>query len=215
MTDNRLSGLAFLAGQLGMILTLSLHPSGKISPAQVDQMAHKLIAVHSIALASLPFMILGALGLSRALSSRLSIAAFVFYSFGIAALLSGIVIDGLVMPSLLPHLAAAAQATAAAPLSSDVWRTIFRYNGYLDMAFVQVSMVASAVAIIVWSLAMVLTKTLSRTAGIYGLVLGAVALIALLSGALGAEHAISVMIFGQATWFLIVGGTLWAQPQRL
>ena len=86
-------------------------------------------------------------------------------------------------------------------------------NGYLDMAFVQVALVATAVAIIAWSLAMVLSKTF-RSAGIFGLVLGAGALIALLSGALGAEHAISIIIFGRATWFLIVGGMLWAQPQR-
>ena len=58
MTDNRLSGIAMIAGQLGLILTLSLHPSGKITPAQVDQMVHKLIAVHSIALAGLPLMTL-------------------------------------------------------------------------------------------------------------------------------------------------------------
>jgi hypothetical protein len=80
MTDHRLSGIALLAGQLGLILTLSLHPSGKITPAEVDHMVRKLMAVHSIALVSLPLMILGALGLARALASpnRLSTAAFVF-----------------------------------------------------------------------------------------------------------------------------------------
>ena len=115
MTDNRLSGFAMSAGQVGLILTLSLHPSGKISPTEVDQMVHKLIEVHSIALAGLPLMILGALGLSSFLSfsNRLSVAAFVIYSFAIAASLSGIVIDGLVMPHILPHLADAAKAAAA------------------------------------------------------------------------------------------------------
>lgn len=221
MTDNRMSGLAMLGGQLGLILTLSLHPSGKITPAQVDQMVHKLITVHSLALAGLPLMILGALGLSRLLSSpnRLSVAAFTIYSFAVAAMLSGVVIDGLVMPRLLPHFAEAAQAsapaqaTAPASASGDVWRALFKYNGYLDMAFVQVALVATAVAILAWSLAMVLSKTF-RSAGVYGLILGVIALITLFSGALGAEHAISIIVFGQATWFLIVGGLLCAQPQQ-
>jgi hypothetical protein len=223
MTDNRLSGLAMIAGQAGLILTLSLHPSGKISPADVDHMVRKLIAVHSIALAGLPFMILGALGLARALASlnRLSIAAFVFYSFAVAAMLSGIVVDGLVMPRLLPHLAEAAQTAAAgahipasvpAPTSGDTWRALMKYNGYLDMAFVQVSLIASAVAIAIWSIVMVFGKRLSRPAGIYGLLLGAVVIISVFSGALGADHALMIIVFGQATWFLIVGGLLCAQP---
>ena len=228
MTDNRLAGLALLAGQLGLILTLSLHPSGKITPAEVDHMVRKLMAVHSIALASLPLMILGALGLARALSSpnRLSTAAFVFYSFAVAALLSGIVIDGLVMPQLLPHLAEAAQATAAAsgahgaapvpaPVSGEVWRVLMRYNGYLDMAFVQVSMIASALAILIWSIVMMLGKMLSRAAGIYGLVLGAVVIVGLLAGLFGAEHAISIVVFGQASWFIVVGGLLCVQPEKV
>jgi hypothetical protein len=220
MTDNRLSGIAMIAGQLGLILTLSLHPSGKITPAQVDQMVHKLIAVHSIALAGLPLMILGALGLSHMLSSfdrnRLSVVAFVIYSFAIAASLSGIVIDGLVMPHLLPHLAEATQASAAASsggqpavsASGEVWRALFKYNGYLDMAFVQLSLVATGIAVITWSIAMLLGRTFPRATGIYGLSLGIIALIALLSGALGAEHALMIIVFGQATWFLIVGGLL-------
>ena len=225
MTDNRLSGIAMIAGQVGLLLTLSLHPSGKITPAQVDQMVHKLIAVHSIALAGLPLMILGALGLSRLLSSfdrdrpnrnRLSVAAFVIYSFAIAASLSGIVIDGLVMPHLLPHLAEATQASAAASsggqpavsASGEVWRALFKYNGYLDMAFVQLSLVATGIAVITWSIAMLLGRTFPRATGIYGLSLGIIALIALFSGALGAEHALMIIVFGQATWFLIVGGLL-------
>jgi len=224
MTDNRRSGIAMIAGQVGLLLTLSLHPSGKITPAQVDQMVHKLIAVHSIALAGLPLMILGALGLSRLLSSfnrdrpnrnRLSVAAFVIYCFAIAASLSGIVIDGLVMPHLLPHLAEAAQASAAAssgaqPAASataDSWRALFKYNGYLDMAFVQLSLVATAVAVITWSAAM-LVGAFPRALAIYGLILGVIALVALFSGALGAEHALTIIIFGQATWFLIAGGLL-------
>ncbi len=221
MTDNRLSGMAMIAGQAGLLLTLSLHPHGKISPAEVDQMVRKLLAVHSIALAGLPFMILGALGLVRAVSSRnrLAVAAFVIYCFAIAASLSGIVIDGLVMPHLLPHLVDTAKASTAAAAgaqpngaaSGEVWHDLLRYNGYLDMAFVQLSLVATAVAVIAWSTAMLPGKIFPRT-GIYGLILGVVVLVALFSGALGAEHALMIIIFGQATWFLIVGGLLCARP---
>ena len=220
MTDNRLSGVAMIAGQVGLILTLSLHPSGKISPTEVDQMVHKLIEVHSIALAGLPLMILGALGLSSFLSfsSRLSVAAFVIYSFAIAASLSGIVIDGLVMPHILPHLADAAKAaaaggqpSAAASGAGDIWRALIKYNAYLDMAFVQLSLVATAVAVMTWSVAM-LRATFPRPTAIYGLILGVISLVAVFSGALRSEHALMIIIFGQATWFLLVGGSLCTRP---
>jgi len=223
MTDNRLAGIALIAGQLGLILTLALHPSGKITPGEVDAMVRKLLAVHSIALAGIPLMILGALGLARALwpaPNRLSIAGFVIYVFGIAALLSGVVIDGLVMPRLLPHLADAAQAAGAqahgsAPVAAagDTWRTLMKYNGYLDMAFVQVSMIATAGAIAAWSCAMIFGaptfgRLFSRANGVYGLILAVLVIVGLFSGMFGAEHAIYMVVFGQASWFIAAGGFL-------
>ena len=222
MTDNRLAGIALIAGQLGLILTLALHPSGKITPGEVDAMVRKLLAVHSIALASMPLMILGALGLARALwpaPNRLSVTGFVIYTFGIVALLSGVVIDGLVMPRILPHLADAAQAAAAqahgatpATASGDTWRTLMKYNGFLDMAFVQVSMIATAAAIAVWSCAMIFGKLLNRGTGFYGQILGVLVVAGLISGAFAAEHAIYTVVFGQASWFIAVGSQLCVRP---
>ena len=205
MTDNRMSGLALIAGSAGLILTLSLHPSGPISPAQVEQMARKLIAVHSIGLFSLPFLFLGALGLSRTLAApnRLGVVALVFYGFAITAMLCGVVADGLVTPSILR------QIVAGGPSAGDGWRTIMRYNGYLDMSFVQVGMVASAVAIAMWSLAILRGTVLGRGVGVYGLILGVLAVAAVFSGFMGAEHAMSMVILGQVSWFIVIGGLLW------
>jgi hypothetical protein len=122
------------------------------------------------------------------------------------------------MPHILPHLADAEKAAAAggqpgaaASGASDAWHALIKYNSYLDMAFVQLSLVATAVAIITWSVAM-LRATFPRPTAIYGLILGAIALVAVFSGALRSEHALMIIIFGQATWFLIVGGSLWARP---
>src|ERR1035438_10667947 len=109
MTDNRMSGLALLAASAGLILTLSLHPSGRITPAQVDQMVRKLVAVPSLGLATLPLTFLGALGLARVLASpnRLGIVGLVLYGFAAVAMLCGVVADGLVTPSLLRGMVAA------------------------------------------------------------------------------------------------------------
>jgi hypothetical protein len=207
MTDNRMSGLALLAASAGLILTLSLHPSGRITPAQVDQMVRKLVAVHSLGLATLPIMFLGALGLARVLASpnRLGIVGLVLYGFAVAAMLCGVVADGLVTPSLLREMVAASPGTNM----SDAWRVIFKYNDYLDVALVQVSMVASAAAIAVWSVAIVRSATLPRGVGVYGLILGLIAVLAVFSGTLKAEHVIHIVVVSQCSWFLIVGVLLW------
>ena len=132
MTDNRMSSLALLAASAGLILTLSLHPSGRIAPAQIDQIVRKLVAVHSLGLATLPLTFLGALGLARVLASpnRLGIVGLVLYGFAAVAMLCGVVADGLVTPSLLREMVAASPGTNM----SDAWRVIFKYNDYLDVA---------------------------------------------------------------------------------
>jgi hypothetical protein len=82
---------------------------------------------------------------------------------------------------------------------------VFNYNNYLDMAFVQVAMVASAAAIAVWSVAIVRSATLPRGVGIYGLIIGLIAVLAVFSGTLNPEHVIHIVVVSQCSWFLIVG----------
>jgi hypothetical protein len=201
MTDDRMSGVALLAGQAGLILTLSLHPSGPMSQAQIDQLVHRLIYVHSLGLATVPIMVLGALGLSRALSSpnRLSVVAFVLYGFAAVAMFSGIVVDGFVTPSLLRQVAGASEGGA------DFWRRVLRYNAFVDVALLQVSLVATATAIVAWSVGMLRITKFNRAAATYGLIIGVLAAIAVFSGSFGAEHAIGVVLLGQSTWFVLVG----------
>ncbi len=211
MTDNRMSSLALWVASAGLILTLSLHPGGRITPAQVDEMVRKLVAVHSLALLTLPVMFLGTLGIARVLASpnRLGIIGLVFYGFAAGAMLCGVVADGLVTPSLLRELVGGSAGTS----TGDAWRAIFKYNGYLDMAFVQVAMVATAIAIAVWSVAIVRGAVIARGVGIYGVIYGVFVLTIVFSGKMVSEHAIGVVVLGQSVWFCIVGGLLWRLPE--
>src|ERR1700686_2348756 len=103
MTDDRLSGLALISGSGGMIITMSLHPTGHVAAAQVEPMIHMLIAVHALALACVPVQFLGAWGLSRRVASpdRLAVAGLVLYALALLAVMNAAVADGLVPPSLL------------------------------------------------------------------------------------------------------------------
>src|SRR4030088_3457915 len=98
MTDNRKSGLALIGGSVGMIITMAVHPHGAIAPAQVESMARNIIIVHSLALASLMVLFLGALGLSQRLKSpdRLDFIALVLFAFASVAVINAAVMNGLV-----------------------------------------------------------------------------------------------------------------------
>jgi hypothetical protein len=212
MTTDRVSGLLLIAGSAGVIITLSLHPSGRdlFAPGQIESAVRHLVAVHSLALASLPLWFLGACGLSRRVtlatssgeqeSYPLGVAALVLYGFAMAAMMVAVAVDGLVSGGL------ARQIVQTTGTVGQGWRIAFNYNGMLDQAFVHVFLVASSAAIMVWSTAMVRSRVLSRGAGVYGWLAGAATVIALLSGQLDRfPHLFGLAIVAQAIWFVIVG----------
>lgn len=205
MTDDRMSGLALIAGSVGVIITLSLHPSGHISPDQIDSVARRLVVVHGLALACLPVLFLGAVGLSRrlAMPDRIATAALVLYGFAALAMMNAAVFDGLVSPDLLR------QIIANSPPARDGWRMIMQFNGYVDQAFADVFVAAASAAVMLWSASIVRTRALARVSGYFGGILGLLALIELFSGQLQrSPHVFSLLIVCQALWFITVGGLL-------
>jgi hypothetical protein len=209
MTDDRMSGVALIAGSAGVIITLILHPSGPIQPERIDSVVRMLVVVHSLALASLPLWFLGALGLSRRgpVPDRIAIAALVLYGFGMVAVMNSVVFDGLVSPTLLRHI------VAAPPTTGDTWHILSSYNGSVDQAFLEVFVAASAAAIVLWSTSIIRNGTLPRGAAIYGFIVGPVSLIVVFSGIPNrTPHASSLVIFAQIAWFMIVGILLCRVP---
>ena len=195
-----------------MIITMALHPMGRIAPAEVDAVVRKLLAVHSVALASVPLVFLGAWGLARRLGGpdRLSWAGLGIFGYAVGAILTGAVFDGLVEPRLLQQIVASAGATR------DTWQTIMRYNGIVDSAFVRVYVVAAGVAILVWSVAMMKNRALGWGIAAYGGLLGLTTVVGVLTGMLSPEsHGFALVIVGQALWFLVAGAALWREPRGI
>jgi hypothetical protein len=215
MTDNRLSGIALIAGSVGMIITMGLHPSGHVAPAQMEPMLRMLIAVHALALASVPVMFLGAWGLVRRRgmgADRMDIAGLVLYAFALIQVANAAVADGLVTPGVLRQMAASAGNAAAI----DGWKMISHYNFFVNQGYAQVFVAASSVAILLWSVAMLRKRDLSQGLGIYGCVLGAITLLALLSGHLRLDtHGFGAVALGQSIWFIIAGSLLWGSKEKV
>jgi hypothetical protein len=207
MKDNRLGGIALIAGTIGSIITLIIHPSGGHDLFVPDKFAHiaaMMVAAHSLAIASMWIVFLGALALTRCLApNRIAIAALVIYGFASAAVMSAATVDGFVGPSVLRHV-----IFDTSPATGQ-WRALFVYNQLFVEAFTQVFVVASAVAIVLWSASILKTRLLPLGSAIYGLVLGVGSVLAIAAGASGNAHAVHLVMLSQIIWFLLVGILLW------
>jgi hypothetical protein len=208
MTENRLAGLALIAGSCGMIITMAFHPHGHVTSAELPSMIRMLILVHGLALACIPVMFLGTWGLSRRIAtpSRLDVAGLVLYAFGLIAVMGAAVADGLVTPRVLEQIVASADS----PSTMETWRMFSRYTFIWNQAFAQVFVVASSAAIIAWSAAVWRSRMLPLGLAIYGCILGLVTMVALFSGHLPLDvHGFGAVMLGQSIWFVIAGAVLW------
>ena len=208
MTDNRKSGLALIAGSLGMIITMAVHPHGAVAAAQVESMARNLTIVHSLALASLVVLFLGAFGLSHRLKSadRFDTIGLALFAFASVAVMNAAVMDGLVAPNIMRRIVEAGAS------GGESWRVVFRYNFEVNQGFARLYAVTSSVAIIFWSLSILRNRTLTRGLAIYGCVIGVASVIAVVSG-LGMDvHGFGAVVLGQAIWFVTAGVLLRREP---
>jgi hypothetical protein len=206
MTGERRSAIALIAGSVGMIITMVSHPGGKISPAEVDHVARMLIVVHSLALASIPVVFLGAWGMTRRIdgADRSAWAGLVLYALASIAVMNAAVCDGLIAPVLMRKIVAASAETR------DMWQTLMNFNFQMNQAFARVYAVGSSLAVVLWSVSVLRYRTLGRGVGIYGVILGVLTAVGICSGFLTPDrHGFGMLIFGQAIWFLSVAGGYW------
>lgn len=208
MTDDRKSALALIAGMLGTIITMALHPTGHdlTTPGHAEAMNQLNVAVHSLALVCLPILFLGAMGLTKRLnaSDRLALSGLVLFNFAEVAVMIAAVASGLITPGLIHHMLAAEPGTAG------VWSAVLTLNGHINQAFALVFVVASSAAIVLWSAAILKNKTFVGALGIYGCILGPVAIVAVVSGHLRLNvHGFGLVVLVQAVWFITAAVQLW------
>lgn len=207
MTDDRKGGIALIAGAIAGVVTMSLHPTGHqlLTPGRFAAVALLGAAVHTLAIASMPVSFLGAMALSRRLTAldRLSVAALVVYGFALAAGMMAAAVSGYVTPGL------AREMIAASPPGSDSWQLLFNYTGRLNQGFARILAVASSGAIMLWSVAILKHRPFARGIGVYGLVIGLVTILAVMSGSLVLDvHGFGLVVFTQAIWFIVVGALM-------
>ena len=208
MKDNRLGALALILGAVSGIITLTFHPAGgahHVTPAQFEMLIAVVIGVHALAIAGLPFSFLGTLALSRRIDSpnRIAIVALVIYGFSLVATMAAATMSGLVTPGVLRHM-------VAHDSGSDQWRMFMEYTHSINQGFARIGAVGSSLAIILWSITVLMRRSLHYALGVYGLLVGLCILVALFAGELDVElHGFRIITFAQSLWFIIAAILLW------
>ena len=201
MNRDRTSGIAIILGAVSFVVTMALHPTGGDFD-HILKIAPVVVGTHSLALASLALATIGFLGLTVRLGAAkvLARAGMVTFAFGTIAAMFAAVLNGLALPAFVRHHAESDPATL------DLVRLVLGYNHALNASFAQVFMAATAVAVVFWSIAIVMTRALPRWAGIVGGTAGVGALGMLLVGAIGVDvHDFGLFVFGYSAWAILIG----------
>ena len=212
MTDNRMSGATLIAGMTGFIITMALHPTGHDlgSPEHAAFMMRLNVAVHSLALVSIPILFLGALGLTKFLNApnRVALAGLVMFGFAEVAVMNAAAVSGLIVPGVFHHM-------TAEPGSADAWRAVLQLCGHMNQAFALIFVVASSLAIILWSTAIFRSQLLSQSLALYGCIFAPLTIIFVVSGHLPLNvHGFGMVALIQAIWFIAAGVQLWQKKNE-
>ena len=204
MTDDRKAGIALIAGSLGGILTMAIHPTGTAS-LTAEQVAHLSItsgAAHSLAMVSVLALFLGTCGLARRLAAadRISFAAIVTYGFACVAIMIAAAVSGFIVPGIWKHM------VRDVPEATHQWQMVITGIFQINQAFARVYSVGASMAIIFWSVSALRNGGLGRNVAIYGCVVSPLIILGIGIGHLRLDvHGMMVVMLGHVIWFIVVG----------
>lgn len=194
-----------IIGSLGAITTMTFHPTGHDLLGQPDEIARRnemiTIATHTLALFSSPLLFFGFLGFSRrlGLDHPLVSAAMVSYGFALLGGMCAAVINGLVAPAITRQILTADES------NGQMLRLILMNNTLLNQAFSKVFVVASSLAMILWSARIMKVGGFARIIAILGCIIGLISVIGLLLSYLRLNtHGFGILILGQMIWTILI-----------
>jgi hypothetical protein len=199
------SGAALIVGTLAQLATMSFHPTGIDALASPEAIAHEmqiLVAVHALALLSVPVVVFGFVGVTRRIGWERPEAqfAFILYAFSAVTIMFAAIADGLVNAALIPKMAGAGEPAL------QTLKAALAYNFQFNQACAKVYVAGSSLAIISWSIALARAGAFERIVGILGLVVGSAALAGLLSGQVRmSAHGFGLIVFLQSAWIVALG----------
>lgn len=213
MKKSPTEAVALIAGSIGSVVTMIFHPTGHDLSASAGEAFHfyewLTMATHSLGLVSYPLLFFGFLGLYGRLGGDRLLNGLSLLSYGVAgvAVLSAGVFSGLISPELFARMASTGDEAAR-----QIWESLITYNSLQNRAFAWVYIVASSLAFLGWSVALLKANATHVPAGggrllaWGGCLVGAGALLAFVFGYLGTDvHSFGLFVFAQAIWSTALG----------
>lgn len=207
MTTDRTASVALVAGSLAGLLIMALHPTG--GDIAGDPSGHMLMlgrAIHWLAIVAQPLVLAGTLAITFRLRARrdLAVGAFIFFAAGAVAVTFAAAASGIVTPGVMEGMHDGGDTTTMTV------QNFVHYTYLWNQAFARIYVVLGAIAIALWSTAIVAGRELPRALGIYGLFLGAALLLGLASGHLTLGiHGFGLVVLGQSVWMIWAAASLW------
>lgn len=196
-----------------MLVTLATHPTGRdvlASGGAGDHAARIGVFAHGIAIASLPLLVFGFLGLTRRLRSEAAMAelALVVYALGCVAAFGAATMSGFVATGMARRILATDEGGRA------IVRALFGYTGVLNQAFAGVHLVAWSGAILLWSIAILRGRVLPIGVAVLGVVVGVSSLLGALTGHFRMTlHGLAVLVLTQGVWTIWIALHLRRDPE--
>lgn len=211
MTDERKSGILLIAGSLGTIFTMAIHPVGHHSLTP-DQVRHLMLAsgiAHSIGIMSVVLLFLGACGLTRSIAAadRISFAAIVTFGFACVAIFIAATVSGFIVPAIWAHM------ERDVPTAASQWRIVMDGIFQINQAFARIYSVGASIAIILWSVSALRNGGFGRGTAIYGCIISPLIILGICIGHLRLDvHGMAAVVLGQGIWVVLVGYQLYSRP---
>ncbi|HEY0395102.1 MAG TPA: hypothetical protein VGD01_11470 [Candidatus Elarobacter sp.] len=207
MRDERLGAIALIAGAVTGIVTLAFHPTAHefLDPGSFAAFLLVNRTIHTLALIGVVLSFLGALALTARLDGprRIAVAALVLFGMAEVAVTIAAAASGFVAPTAIHQVMAGGPDVA-------IWKALGQYTAVLNQAFAKIYVLASASAIVLWSVAMLRARGFHAALAGYGIVLGAVLLAVTWPNLLPLDvHGFGAVVLGEGIWMIVAGVTLW------
>lgn len=213
MTDESKSGITLIAGSIGLIVTMAIHPTSGPSSLTPEQVAHLALGsgiAHSLAMVSGLLLFLGACGLTKSIAAadRIAFAAVVTFGFACVAVLMATAVSGFIVPGIMQRM------VNDIPANAHEWQVVMSGIFQINQAFARIYSVATALAMILWGASAVRNGGFGRGIAIYGFVASALIIVGIAIGHIRLNvHGMAAVALAQAIWFIVVGAQLIARPK--
>lgn len=207
--DARLYGWVIGVASVLAVGAMMAHPSiggpdMRTALQEIERESWLAAAVHGFLMGTTAALLFGFHGFSRRLGHRpLAEAGLVAWAIGTFAMFGAMIASGFVVSRV------AAGYGEASPADLEVVRGLFRLVGAYNQAWAVVGTAALSAGILFWSLALLREAGVPRWIGWMGVVAGAVAAVAVGSGALTLDvHGMLVVVAAQTLWSVAVAAQL-------